>query len=65
MGIKLELEVDEVNAALIGLTKLPYEVSAPIIDKVRTQAMPQANPPQEAANQAVEAVDPSPQLLTE
>ena len=67
MGIKLELEVDEINYALIGLSKLPYEVSAAVIDKVRTQTLPQVN---QAANDAVkptveDTTPPVPQLLTE
>jgi hypothetical protein len=30
--IKLELSVDEVNGVLMGLSKLPYEFSAPLIE---------------------------------
>lgn len=39
--IKLELPVDEVQIILVGLSKLPYEAVAGIIDKVKAQAMEQ------------------------
>jgi hypothetical protein len=42
--IKLELSVDEVNGVLMGLSKLPYEFSAPLIEKLKQQADPQVNP---------------------
>ena len=36
--IKLELSINEVNAILLALAKLPYETVAPLIDKVREQS---------------------------
>ena len=42
--IKLELSVDEVIGVLMGLSKLPYEFSAPLIEKLKQQADPQVNP---------------------
>jgi len=62
MTIKLELEVDEVNASLAGLSKLPYEVSVGVIDKIRGQALQQVNAPQ---NEVIENIAGGPQFLTE
>jgi hypothetical protein len=42
--IKLELTIEEVNGVLMGLSKLPYEFSAPLIEKLKQQADPQVNP---------------------
>jgi hypothetical protein len=42
--IKLELTIEEVNGVLMGLSKLPYEFSAPLIEKLKKQADPQVNP---------------------
>jgi hypothetical protein len=42
--IKLELTVTEVNTVLAGLAKMPYEVSADLIFKIRAQSMPQLTP---------------------
>lgn len=39
--IKLELSINEVNAILLALAKLPYETVAPLIEKVREQSLPQ------------------------
>lgn len=39
--IKLELTVTEINTVLAGLAKMPYEVSADLILKIRTQSIPQ------------------------
>ena len=33
--IKLELTIEEVNGVLTGLSKLPYEFSAPLIEKLK------------------------------
>ena len=41
MEIKLTLTLDETNAVINALSKLPYEFSAPVIDKVKAQAIPQ------------------------
>jgi hypothetical protein len=47
--IKLELSVEEVQIALVGLSKLPYEAVAGVIDKIKTQAQPQVQPAEQAA----------------
>ena len=36
--MKLELELNEVNAVLIALSRLPYAEVAPLIEKVKGQA---------------------------
>lgn len=45
--IKLELEVEEVNGVLGALGKLPFEVSAGLIQKIQQQAAPQVEQPEE------------------
>lgn len=47
--IKLELSVEEVQIALVGLSKLPYEAVAVLIDKIKNQAQPQVQPAEQAA----------------
>lgn len=62
--INLTLTMDETNATLAGLTKLPYEVSANVINKIRNQAIPQVV--QQAPQDSVtEDTVSDPQLLTE
>lgn len=39
--IKLELSVNEVNAVLLALAKLPFETVAPLIENIREQSLPQ------------------------
>ena len=46
--IKLDLTINEVNAILLSLAKLPFETVAPLIDKIRGQAIPQV--PEEERN---------------
>jgi hypothetical protein len=41
MNINLELTIEEVNGCLMALGKAPYEMAQPIIDKSKSQAMPQ------------------------
>ena len=41
MSIKLDLTIEEVNGVLGSLGKAPYELSQPIIDKIKQQAIPQ------------------------
>jgi hypothetical protein len=41
-----DLSIDEVNVIIMGLVKLPYETSAPVVDKVRMQASAQLQPAQ-------------------
>lgn len=45
--------MEETNVILAALGKLPYEASAPVIDKIRQQAQPQLQ-----ANQAQEEQKP-------
>lgn len=46
--IKLELTVEEVNLALSALAKQPFETVAALIEKVRSQAISQVEPPKES-----------------
>ena len=46
--IKLDLTINEVNAILLSLAKLPFETVAPLIDKIRSQSLPQV--PEEERN---------------
>ena len=46
--IKLDLTINEVNAILLSLAKLPYETVAPLIEKIREQSLPQV--PEEDRN---------------
>lgn len=39
--IDLKLELEKVNLILVALSKLSYEVSAPLIDEIKSQATPQ------------------------
>jgi hypothetical protein len=39
--IKLDLTINEVNAVLLALAKLPYETVAPLVEKIREQRLPQ------------------------
>lgn len=41
MNLKFELNLDETNIILAALGKMPYEASAPVVDKLRQQAQPQ------------------------
>lgn len=50
VSINLTLSINEVNATLLALSKLPYETVAPLIDKIRTQALPQV--PEDVRNTA-------------
>jgi hypothetical protein len=43
--IKLNLTVEEVNGILLALGKAPYEMAQPIVDKIRSQAIPQVPVP--------------------
>ncbi len=45
--IELSLTLNEVNACLVALSKLPYEQSAGVIDKIRDQTIRQVQPPAE------------------
>lgn len=41
MNITLNFTIDEVNALLTALGQLPYTQSAPLIQAIHTQAIPQ------------------------
>ena len=56
--MNFELTVDEANVILGGLAKLPYEVSAGVIQKLQSQAQGQLPADTEQAPAAnLEAVD--------
>ena len=44
--IKLELTIDEINGILVALNKapIPAELSVPLMDKIKAQAIPQLPP---------------------
>ncbi|MFZ4600778.1 MAG: hypothetical protein ACOYNN_19210 [Terrimicrobiaceae bacterium] len=39
--MKLKLSLQEVNAVLTGLGRLPYEAVFELVDKIKNQAIPQ------------------------
>ena len=41
MSIKLDLEVNEVEAVVAGLRKLPMELIEELVNKIKIQAIPQ------------------------
>jgi hypothetical protein len=47
--IKLELSIEETQLVLVGLSKLPYEAVAAVIEKIKEQAQPQVQPAEEPA----------------
>jgi hypothetical protein len=57
MDIELSLSLEEVNGVLNSLGQMPFAQVEAIINKIRQQAIPQAQAIQEA-NQEVEAVTP-------
>jgi hypothetical protein len=42
--MRLELSIEQVNLVLHALSKLPYEMSAGMIEEVRRQVEPQVHP---------------------
>lgn len=42
--IKLELSIEETQIVLVGLSKLPYEAVAGLIEKIKGQAQAQIEP---------------------
>lgn len=46
--IKLEMSLEETQIVLVGLSKLPYEAVAALIEKIKAQAQPQIQPAQQA-----------------
>ena len=43
MAIKLELEIKEAELVVAGLYKLPMEIAEPLVNKIKSQAIPQVN----------------------
>lgn len=58
--INLSVPLETVNAALVALSKFPYEQSQPHIDLIRGQAEPQAKAQAEAAALAEQAEQQTP-----
>ena len=56
--INLSIPLDTVNAALVALSKFPYDQAQPHIDLIRSQAEPQAVAAAEAvAAEAAQTVE--------
>jgi hypothetical protein len=55
--MNFELTVDEANVILGGLAKLPYEVSAGVIQKLQTQAQGQIPAQADAPVENLDAED--------
>jgi len=60
MAIKLELEIKEVELVLAGLYKLPMEFAEPVVNKVKTQGIPQAQAQAQATETPVEVTPAEP-----
>lgn len=58
MSIKLDLEINEVEAVVAGLRKLPMELIEETVNKIKIQAIPQIQA-QQAAAQTVEPTTPA------
>lgn len=52
--LKFELSLDEAQIVLVGLSKLPYEAVAGLIDKLKAQAAPQIQPAEAPAETPAE-----------
>ena len=57
MEIKLNLQIEDVNAIISVLGMLPFNQSAAIIGKIREQAIPQVQAAEAAAQAAQEAAN--------
>ena len=57
--IKLDLEIQEVEAIVAGLRKLPMELVEETVNKIKIQAIPQIQETQAAAAESA-PVDPTP-----
>jgi len=65
MAIKLELEIKEAEIVIAGLYKLSMEIAEPIVNKIKTQAIPQVeaqNIKEEADKPVVEIIPAEPQV---
>jgi hypothetical protein len=60
--VNLNLSIDELNVIIMGLIKLPYETSAPVVDVVRGQATSQLQQTQQA--QQGSGLEGGPQVST-
>jgi len=62
--IKLDLEINEVEAVVAGLRKLPMELIEELVNKIKIQAIPQIqeiqNPAQNSTETEVSAEPQSP-----
>jgi hypothetical protein len=55
--MNFELSVEEANVVLAGLSKMPYEVSASVIQKLQTQAQTQLSNTQQEPASITEVAD--------
>ena len=62
MSINLTLEIQEVEAIVAGLRKLPMELIEETVNKIKIQAIPQIQAQQAAAQ---EAAQPQPEVSAE
>lgn len=60
--VNLNLSIDELNVIIMGLIKLPYETSAPVVDVVRGQATAQLQQGQQQSQQ--NGLDGGPKVST-
>jgi len=60
MSIKLDLEVNEVEAVVAGLRKLPMELIEETVNKIKIQAIPQIQAMQAPAETEVPAEQTNP-----
>ena len=58
--INLSVPLETVNAAIVALSKFPYEQAQPHIDLIRGQAEPQAKAHAEAAALAAQQANSTP-----
>jgi len=61
--VNLNLSIDELNVIIMGLIKLPYETSAPVVDVVRGQATAQLQKTQQQGQQQ-NGLDGGPKVST-
>ena len=61
MAIKLELDIKEAELVVAGLYKLPMEVAEPIVNKIKSQAIPQVQAEQTAVQNEINRVESNPE----
>ena len=61
MAIKLELDIKEAELVVAGLYKLPMEIAEPIVNKIKSQAIPQVQAEQTAAQNEINRVESNPE----